>query len=104
LASIHADFSDKIKGAYFIHSAGYVNLSTDEVHRIKFSMKTLRLQKIFNLFHPFIKFIYIGTAFSSGERKGLIENDFHNLDFIPEHRNAYENAKFHSVSQIDVKR
>ena len=102
LASIHADFSDKIKGAYFIHSAGYVNLSTDEVHRYKiFDENTTITKNIFNLFHPFIKkFIYIGTAFSSGERKGLIENDFHNLDFIPEHRNAYENAKFHSENFI----
>ena len=30
LASIKDTFSEKIKGAYFIHSAGYVNLSTDE--------------------------------------------------------------------------
>ncbi|PKH68256.1 hypothetical protein CXF59_02650 [Flavobacterium sp. ALD4] len=102
LASIHVDFSDNIKGAYFIHSAGYVNLSTDEVHQDKiFDENTTVTKNIFNLFHPFIKkFIYIGTAFSSGERKGLIDNDFHNLDFIPEHRNAYENAKFHSENFI----
>jgi nucleoside-diphosphate-sugar epimerase len=30
----------------------------------------------------------------------LIGNDFHNLDFVPEHRNAYENAKFHSENFI----
>jgi nucleoside-diphosphate-sugar epimerase len=102
LASVHADFSDKIKGAYFIHSAGYVNLSTDEAHRDKiFDENTTITKNIFTLFHPFIKkFIYIGTAFSSGERKGLIDNDFHNLDFIPDHRNAYENAKFHSENFI----
>jgi hypothetical protein len=51
LASIHADFSDKIKGAYFIHSAGYIYLLMKFIG-IKFSMKTLRLQKHFNLFHP----------------------------------------------------
>lgn len=102
LASIQSDFSDKIIGAYFIHSAGYVNLSTDEVHRDKiFDENTTITKNLFNLFHPFIKkFIYIGTAFSSGERKGLIDNDFHNLNFIPEHRNAYENAKFHSENFI----
>jgi nucleoside-diphosphate-sugar epimerase len=102
LASVHADFSDKIKGAYFIHSAGYVNLSTDEAHRDKiFDENTTITKNIFTLFHPFIKkFIYIGTAFSSGEREGLIDNDFHNLDFIPDHRNAYENAKFHSENFI----
>jgi nucleoside-diphosphate-sugar epimerase len=102
LASVHANFSDKIKGAYFIHSAGYVNLSTDEAHRDKiFDENTTITKNIFTLFHPFIKkFIYIGTAFSSGEREGLIDNDFHNLDFIPDHRNAYENAKFHSENFI----
>lgn len=102
LASIQDNFSDKIKRAYFIHSAGYVNLSTDEAHREKiFDENTTITKNIFNLFLPFIKkFIYIGTAFSSGERKGLIDNDFHNLDFIPEHRNAYENAKFHSENFI----
>jgi nucleoside-diphosphate-sugar epimerase len=102
LASINADFSNKIKGAYFIHSAGYVNLSTDEAQSEKiFDENTTITKNIFTLFYPFIKkFIYIGTAFSSGERKGLIDNDFHNLDFVPEHRNAYENAKFHSENFI----
>ena len=30
----------------------------------------------------------------------MIQNDFHNLDFKPEHRNAYEDAKFHSENFI----
>jgi hypothetical protein len=47
LASIHADFSDKIKGAYFIHSAGYVNLSTDEVHRDKIFDQNTTITKTF---------------------------------------------------------
>ena len=102
LATIQDTFSNKIKGAYFIHSAGYVNLSTDEEQREKiFDENTKITKSLFNIFHPFIKkFIYISTAFSSGERKGLIDNDFHNLDFIPEHRNAYENAKFHSENYV----
>jgi nucleoside-diphosphate-sugar epimerase len=102
LADIQDDFSNQMKGAYFIHSAGYVNLSTDEEQREKiFDENTKITKSLFNIFHPFIKkFIYISTAFSSGERKGLIQNDFHNLDFIPEHRNAYENAKFHSENFV----
>ncbi|RKT00765.1 SDR family oxidoreductase [Flavobacterium sp. 123] len=102
LSEIQDTFSNQIKDAYFIHSAGYVNLSTDEAHREKiFDENTKITKSLFSIFHPFIKkFIYISTAFSSGERKGLIDNDFHNLDFIPEHRNAYETAKFHSENYI----
>lgn len=102
LASIKDTFSEKIKGGYFIHSAGYVNLSTDENLKEKIFDENAKITKtLFSIFHPFIKkFIYIGTAFSSGIRNGLIDNDFHNLDFTPEHRNAYEDAKFHSENFI----
>jgi nucleoside-diphosphate-sugar epimerase len=102
LASIRDTFSNQIKGAYFIHSAGYVNLSTNEELREKiFDENTKVTKSLFNIFHPFIKkFIYIGTAFSSGVRKGVIVNDFHSLSFKLEHRNAYENAKFHSENFI----
>jgi nucleoside-diphosphate-sugar epimerase len=98
LAQIQSDFTIKLKDAYFIHSAGYVNLSTDEDQKEKiFNENAVMTKTIFQLFSPFIKkFIYISTAFSSGIRKGLIVNDFHNLDFKLEHRNAYENAKYHS--------
>ncbi|RTY69742.1 SDR family oxidoreductase [Flavobacterium sp. LB2P53] len=102
LAVIQDTFSNQIKDVYFIHSAGFVNLSTDEEQREKIFEENTKITKsLFNLFHPFIKkFIYIGTAFSSGNRKGLIDNDFHSLGFKPEHRNAYENAKFHSENFI----
>lgn len=102
LDSVQENFSSKIDGAYFIHSAGYVNLSTDEEHREKIFDENTKITKvILNNFHHFIKkFIYIGTAFSSGERTGIVENDFHNLDFVPKHRNAYENAKFHSENFV----
>jgi len=102
LAHLQDTFSEKIKGAYFIHSAGYVNLSTDEKLKKKIFDENAKItQSLFKTFHPFIKkFIYIGTAFSSGIRKGLIDNDFHNLGFTPKHRNAYENAKFHSENFI----
>ena len=90
LAVIQDTFSSKINDAYFIHSAGFVNLSTDEKQREKIFEENTKITKsLFHLFHPFIKkFIYIGTAFSSGNRKGLIDNDFHSLGFKPEHRNA----------------
>lgn len=102
LKFIEETFLSRTKGAYLIHSAGYVNLSTDEDLKKKiFDENFLLTKKLFSIFHPFIKkFIYIGTAFSSGVRNGLIANDFHNLDFVPEHRNAYEYAKFHSENYI----
>ena len=102
LADIQNTVTEKIKGAYFIHSAGLVNLSTDESQRERiFNENTTITKSIFELFHPFItKFIYIGTAFSSGNRTGMIANDFHQLNFEPEHRNAYENAKFASENFI----
>lgn len=95
-------FLEKIKGAYLIHSAGYVNLSTDEELKEKIFNENVQLTKtLFSVLHPHIKkFIYIGTAFSSGIRKGLIDTDFHNLDFTPEHRNTYEYAKYHSENFI----
>lgn len=95
-------FLEKIKGAYLIHSAGYVNLSTDEELKEKIFDENVQLTKtLFSILHPHIKkFIYIGTAFSSGIRKGLIDTDFHNLDFTPEHRNTYEYAKYHSENFI----
>ena len=95
-------FLEKIKGAYLIHSAGYVNLSTDEELKEKIFDENVQLTKtLFSVLHPHIKkFIYIGTAFSSGLRKGLIDTNFHNLDFTPEHRNTYEYAKYHSENFI----
>ncbi|MCL6462864.1 MAG: SDR family oxidoreductase [Flavobacterium micromati] len=102
LALVQETFLNEITDAYFIHSAGFVNLSTDEEHREKIFDENTKITKaLFGIFHPFIKkFIYIGTAFSSGNRKGMIDNDFHNLGFKPDHRNAYENAKFHSENFI----
>ena len=98
LAQLEKTVLEQFKGAYFIHSAGYVNLSTDEDQKEKIFHENASLTKIlFTTFSPYIKkFIYISTAFSSGVRKGLIANDFHNLEFKLDHRNAYENAKFHS--------
>ena len=95
-------FLEKIKGAFVIHSAGYVNLSTDEALKEKIFDENIQLTKtLFSILNPYIKkFIYIGTAFSTGVRTGLIANDFHNLDFIPQHRNVYEYAKYHSENYV----
>jgi thioester reductase-like protein len=102
LSQLQNTFAEKLKDSFFIHSAGYVNLSTDEDQKEKiFNENAVITKTIFKTFSPFIKkFIYISTAFSSGARNGIIDNDFHNLDFELEHRNAYENAKFHSEEFI----
>jgi nucleoside-diphosphate-sugar epimerase len=100
--AIEETFLEKTKGAFLIHSAGYVNLSTDEELKEKIFNENVQLtKKLFSILHPYLKkFVYIGTAFSSGVRTGLIANDFHNLNFAPEHRNAYEYAKFYSENFI----
>ncbi len=102
LKTAQESFLKELKGAYLIHSAGYVNLSTDIELKEKIFNENVQLTKsLFSILHTYLKkFIYIGTAFSSGARKGLIDNNFHNLDFTPEHRNEYEYAKFHSENFI----
>lgn len=102
LESNNSSLLEEISGSYLIHSAGYVNLSTDEEVEDKiFNENFLITKELFTTLHPYIKkFVYIGTAFASGARNGLIENDFHNLDFEPNHRNSYENAKLHSEKFI----
>jgi hypothetical protein len=63
LADIQNTGTDKIKGACFIHSAGFGQFVTDESQRERILTKHNNNQVYFELFHPFItKFIYIGTA------------------------------------------
>ena len=102
LKTAEETFLKKLTGSYLIHSAGFVNLSTDEELKDKIFDENVKLTKsLFTILSPYLKkIIYIGTAFSSGARQGLIDNDFHNLGFIPEHRNAYEYAKFTSENFI----
>lgn len=94
--NLEASIIKQLEGAYFIHSAGFVNLSTDLEQRDKILHEnTYYSTTIFNVVSPFVKkFIYISTAFASGIREGLISNDFHNLKIPFAHRNAYEQAKF----------
>jgi hypothetical protein len=62
------DFSDKIKGAYFIHSAGYVNLSTDEVHRDKiFDQNTTITKTIYFILYKSL-FISVPLSLQVKER------------------------------------
>lgn len=84
--------TDKID--YFIHSAGYVNLSTDpdakaEVFEENFNFT----QNIFDAYYQRIKkFVYISTAFSFGDIGGLLKNDHHE-NSSGNYRNHYEAAK-----------
>lgn len=79
---------------YFIHSAGYVNLSTDVSQKeLIFKENFSFAKKIFETFHFYIdKFTYISTAFAIGDIGGRIENDYHN-NITPYYRNAYEESK-----------
>ena len=89
-----SDFLEANSNNYFIHSAGYVNLSTDTKNKAKIFDENLLFTKgIFERFHPYIdKFTYISTAFSVGDVAGRIENDY--LRVQPtSYRNYYEEAK-----------
>ncbi len=79
---------------YFIHSAGYVNLTTDPSKKEEIFEENYRFTKtIFNAFSDFIhKFTYISTAFCIGDVGGIIENDYHNR--TPVFRNYYEESKY----------
>lgn len=80
---------------HFIHSAGLVNLSTDpEAKKEIFGENLEFTAQIFNAYKKRIdKFIYISTAFSVGNRGGIITNDY--LSTEPkDHRNHYEASKY----------
>lgn len=79
---------------YFIHSAGFVNLSTDPKAKKEIFKENLQFTKdIFNAFYKHInKFVYISTAFASGNIGGLIQNDYSQLT-SENYRNHYEASK-----------
>ncbi|QCX02194.1 NAD-dependent epimerase/dehydratase family protein [Aggregatimonas sangjinii] len=87
-------FLEKEKKYHFIHSAGYVNLSNSENRKEEiFNENYLFTKRIFNTYQNYLaKFVYIGTAFSIGNKGGLIGNDYHTFDNIT-HRNHYEASK-----------
>lgn len=99
-----ATFLSKKETNFFIHSAGSVNLSTDESQRdIIFSGVYEFTKDVFNAFSSYItKFTYISTAFSIGNIGGLIDNDYHTTK-KPKYRNFYEEAK-HTTEKYLLKK
>lgn len=99
-----ATFLSKTATNFFIHSAGSVNLSTDESQRdIIFNGVYKFTKEVFNTFLAYItKFTYISTAFSIGNIGGLIDNDYHSTK-KPKYRNFYEEAK-HTTEKFLLKK
>ncbi|WP_339336670.1 MULTISPECIES: SDR family oxidoreductase [unclassified Croceitalea] len=79
---------------YFIHSAGFVNLSTDPNSKEEIFKENLTLtQNIFEVYTPYIKkFIYISTAFSIGKLDALLKNNYISAEKT-DYRNYYEASK-----------
>jgi nucleoside-diphosphate-sugar epimerase len=79
---------------YFIHSAGYVNLSTDPAAKDEVFQENFDFTKdIFNSYKNRInKFVYISTAFSFGDMGGILKNDYADND-TGNYRNHYEASK-----------
>lgn len=88
---------------YFIHSAGFVNLSTHpSAKKGVFEENLTFTQDIFNTYSSRIrKFIYISTAFAIGDIGGLLNNDYAGLG-TKNYRNHYEASK-HECEQFLMK-
>jgi len=89
-----ASFLKKAHNTYFIHSAGYVNLSLDPTHKKEIFQENFELTKaIFSQYSAYIdKFIYVSTAFSIGDVSGNIDNDYLSSR-SGKYRNNYEASK-----------
>ncbi|MGY8914280.1 MAG: SDR family oxidoreductase [Flavobacteriales bacterium] len=79
---------------FFIHSAGFVNLSTDHSAKEDIFKENFEFTKdIFTAYTPFItKFVYISTAFAAGDIGGVLDNDYSNKK-KGKYRNHYEASK-----------
>lgn len=79
---------------FFIHSAGYVNLSTSPEAKAEVFRENFDFTKaIFNGYSKWIKkFVYISTAFSFGDVGGTLKND-QDQNHSGNYRNHYEAAK-----------
>ncbi len=88
---------------YFIHSAGFVNLSVHPDSKEEIFKENLTLtQNIFNAYRPYLKkFIYISTAFSIGKLSGLLQDNYVDVE-QKEYRNFYEASK-HAAEKYLVK-
>ncbi|MEO0903020.1 MAG: SDR family oxidoreductase, partial [Bacteroidota bacterium] len=87
-------FLQKKKMHYFIHSAGFVNLSVNPDSKPEIFKENLTLtQNIFKAYKDYLaKFIYISTAFSIGKLDGLLNNNYVETE-QSEYRNFYEASK-----------
>ena len=87
-------FISKDEDYYFIHSAGYVNLSTDPNSKDEiFTENLLFTQKVFEAYTPYLKkFIYISTAFSAGKTQGILNDNYIDIQ-QKNYRNFYEASK-----------
>jgi len=90
------NYLDASVETYCIHSAGFVNLSTNQVHKEEIFAENLDFTKrIFECFNAYItKFVYISTAYSIGDVGGIIPNTFHTKTAKPNFRNFYEESKY----------
>jgi len=79
---------------YFIHSAGYVNLSTDPKAKEEVFQENFDFTKdIFKSYSERInKFVYISTAFSFGDVGGVLKNNY-TENHTGNYRNHYEASK-----------
>ncbi|WP_350293152.1 SDR family oxidoreductase [uncultured Croceitalea sp.] len=84
----------KGKRYYFIHSAGFVNLSVDPNSKEEIFKENLTLtQNIFEVYTPYLeKFIYISTAFSIGKLDSLLKDNYLTTEQA-DYRNYYEASK-----------
>lgn len=89
-----SSFLNSSKTYYFIHSAGYVNLSINPSSKEEIFKENLTFTKqIFEAYTPYLKkFIYISTAFAIGKLSGLIKDNYIDID-QKEYRNFYEASK-----------
>lgn len=88
---------------YFIHSAGYVNLSVDPDSKATIFKENLTFTKeIFSAYRAYLKkFIYISTAFSIGKLDGILNDNYIAIE-QKEYRNFYEASK-HAAEKYLVK-
>jgi len=87
-------FIERNKVYYFIHSAGYVNLSIDPNSKEEIFKENLTFtQTLFKTYTPYLKkFIYISTAFSIGKLHGILKDNYVAIE-QKEYRNFYEASK-----------
>lgn len=79
---------------FFIHSAGFVNLSVDPANKDEIFEENFNFTKdIYKTYEPYLKkFVYISTAFSIGDLGGIIGDDYIEIEGGT-YRNFYEASK-----------